>query len=98
MISPRVPPVSECGQAAGSRNRSQDSVEKRADDSFADPALFSASAWAAERVSSGQQMNVRLYDLTGIVGLGVPRECLLDTDVDVVETVGRTPLLVLLYN
>jgi RNase P/RNase MRP subunit p30 len=36
-------------------------------------------------------MNVRLYDLTGIVGLGVPRECLLDTDVDVVQTVGRTP-------
>ena len=36
-------------------------------------------------------MNVRLYDLTGMVGQGVPRECLLDTDVDVVQTVGRTP-------
>jgi hypothetical protein len=39
----------------------------------------------------GNKMNVRLYDLTGMVGLGVPRECLLDTDVDVVLTVGRTP-------
>jgi hypothetical protein len=26
-MRPCVPPLSECGQAAGSRNRSQDSVE-----------------------------------------------------------------------
>ena len=36
-------------------------------------------------------MNARLYDLAGMVGLGGPPECLLDTDVDVVHAVGRTP-------
>jgi hypothetical protein len=35
--------------------------------------------------------NVRLYDLTGMVDHGGPLECLLNTDVDVVQTVGRTP-------
>jgi hypothetical protein len=39
----------------------------------------------------GTKLNVRLYDLTGMVGQGGPLECLLNTDVSVVQTVGRTP-------
>jgi hypothetical protein len=46
---------------------------------------ISASVWAAERVSLGQQMNARLYDFNLHGGPGGSRECLLDTDVDVVQ-------------
>ncbi len=35
-------------------------------------------------------MNVLLFGATGMVGQGVLRECLLDPDVQLVETVGRT--------
>jgi uncharacterized protein YbjT (DUF2867 family) len=35
-------------------------------------------------------MNVLLFGATGMVGQGVLRECLLDADVQVVQTVGRT--------
>jgi hypothetical protein len=35
-------------------------------------------------------MNVLLFGATGMVGQGVLRECLLDPDVQVVQTVGRT--------
>jgi uncharacterized protein YbjT (DUF2867 family) len=37
-------------------------------------------------------MNVLLFGATGMVGQGVLRECLLDPDVPLVQTVGRTPL------
>jgi len=36
-------------------------------------------------------MNVLLFGATGMVGQGALRECLLDPDVGLVETVGRTP-------
>lgn len=36
-------------------------------------------------------MKVLLFGATGMVGQGVLRECLLDPDVDLVQTVGRTP-------
>jgi uncharacterized protein YbjT (DUF2867 family) len=36
-------------------------------------------------------MNVLLFGATGMVGQGVLRECLLDPDVQLVRTVGRTP-------
>src|SRR4029077_14298464 len=36
-------------------------------------------------------MNVLIFGATGMVGQGVLRECLLDPDVQVVQTVGRTP-------
>jgi uncharacterized protein YbjT (DUF2867 family) len=36
-------------------------------------------------------MNVLLFGATGMVGQGVLRECLLDTDVQRVVTIGRTP-------
>jgi uncharacterized protein YbjT (DUF2867 family) len=36
-------------------------------------------------------MNVLLFGATGMVGQGVLRECLLDPDVQVVRSVGRTP-------
>jgi putative NADH-flavin reductase len=35
-------------------------------------------------------MNVLLFCATGMVGQGVLRECLLDPDVQVIQTVGRT--------
>jgi dihydrodipicolinate reductase len=35
-------------------------------------------------------MNVLLFGATGMVGQGVLRECLLDPDVKLVQTVGRT--------
>jgi uncharacterized protein YbjT (DUF2867 family) len=35
-------------------------------------------------------MNVLLFGATGMVGQGVLRECLLDPDVRLVQTVGRT--------
>ena len=35
-------------------------------------------------------MNVLLFGATGMVGQGVLRECLLDPDVQSVETIGRT--------
>ena len=35
-------------------------------------------------------MNILLFGATGMVGQGVLRECLLDSDVQLVETVGRT--------
>ena len=35
-------------------------------------------------------MNILLFGATGMVGQGVLRECLLDADVQLVETVGRT--------
>jgi uncharacterized protein YbjT (DUF2867 family) len=35
-------------------------------------------------------MNILLFGASGMVGQGVLRECLLDPDVDVVQTVGRT--------
>jgi len=35
-------------------------------------------------------MNVLLFGATGMVGQGVLRECLLDADVRLVQTVGRT--------
>jgi uncharacterized protein YbjT (DUF2867 family) len=37
-------------------------------------------------------MNVLLVGATGMVGQGVLRECLLDPDVQLIQTVGRTPL------
>ena len=37
-------------------------------------------------------MNVLLFGATGMVGQGVLRECLLDPDVQLVQTVGRTSL------
>jgi len=36
-------------------------------------------------------MRVLLFGATGMVGQGVLRECLLDPDVELVQTVGRTP-------
>jgi uncharacterized protein YbjT (DUF2867 family) len=36
-------------------------------------------------------MNVLLFGATGMVGQGVLRECLLDPDVQLVQTIGRTP-------
>jgi uncharacterized protein YbjT (DUF2867 family) len=36
-------------------------------------------------------MNVLIFGATGMVGQGVLRECLLDPDVQIVQTVGRTP-------
>ena len=36
-------------------------------------------------------MNVLIFGATGMVGQGVLRECLLDTNVQLVQTVGRTP-------
>src|ERR1700727_354820 len=36
-------------------------------------------------------MKVLLFGATGMVGQGVLRECLLDPDVQLVQTVGRTP-------
>jgi uncharacterized protein YbjT (DUF2867 family) len=36
-------------------------------------------------------MNVLLFGATGMVGQGVLRECLLDPDVERVQTVGRSP-------
>jgi len=36
-------------------------------------------------------MNILLFGATGMVGQGVLRECLLATDVQVVQTVGRSP-------
>jgi uncharacterized protein YbjT (DUF2867 family) len=36
-------------------------------------------------------MNVLLFGATGMVGQGILRECLLDPDVGLVETIGRTP-------
>ncbi len=36
-------------------------------------------------------MNVLIFGATGMVGQGVLRECLLGPDVQVVQTVGRTP-------
>lgn len=36
-------------------------------------------------------MNVLLFGATGMVGQGVLRECLLDSDVKLVQTVGRSP-------
>ncbi|HVX67285.1 MAG TPA: hypothetical protein VHA11_11815 [Bryobacteraceae bacterium] len=36
-------------------------------------------------------MNVLLFGATGMVGQGVLRECLLDPDVRLVKTIGRTP-------
>jgi uncharacterized protein YbjT (DUF2867 family) len=44
---------------------------------------------AAEK-GNGQTMNVLLFGATGMVGQGVLRECLLDPNVHLVETVGRT--------
>lgn len=35
-------------------------------------------------------MNILLFGATGMVGQGVLRECLLDADVQLVQTVGRT--------
>jgi dihydrodipicolinate reductase len=35
-------------------------------------------------------MNVLLFGATGMVGQGVLRECLLDPDVQLVQTLGRT--------
>ena len=35
-------------------------------------------------------MNILLYGATGMVGQGVLRECLLDPDIQIVQTVGRT--------
>ena len=35
-------------------------------------------------------MNVLLFGATGMVGQGVLRECLLDPDVQSMETIGRT--------
>ncbi len=35
-------------------------------------------------------MNVILFGATGMVGQGVLRECLLDPDVESVQTIGRT--------
>jgi hypothetical protein len=48
MMRPCVPPVSESGQAVGSRNRSQDSVEKRLMIHFLIPHYFSIGfgGWA----------------------------------------------------
>jgi len=36
-------------------------------------------------------MNVLIFGATGMVGRGVLRECLLDPDVQILQTVGRTP-------
>jgi len=36
-------------------------------------------------------MNVLLFGATGMVGQGVLRECLLDPDVQLIQTIGRTP-------
>jgi hypothetical protein len=36
-------------------------------------------------------MNILIFGATGMVGQGVLRECLLDTDVDRVLTLGRAP-------
>ena len=36
-------------------------------------------------------MKVLIFGATGMVGQGVLRECLLDPDVELVVTVGRTP-------
>jgi uncharacterized protein YbjT (DUF2867 family) len=36
-------------------------------------------------------MNVLLFGATGMVGQGVLRECLLDPEVALVQTIGRTP-------
>jgi uncharacterized protein YbjT (DUF2867 family) len=36
-------------------------------------------------------MNLLIFGATGMVGQGVLRECLLDPDVQIVQTVGRTP-------
>jgi hypothetical protein len=35
-------------------------------------------------------MRVLIFGATGMAGQGVPRECLLASDVDVVVTIGRT--------
>jgi uncharacterized protein YbjT (DUF2867 family) len=39
---------------------------------------------------NGQSMNVLLFGATGMVGQGVLRECLLDPNVQLVQSVGRT--------
>lgn len=36
-------------------------------------------------------MNILLFGATGMVGQGVLRECFLDPDVQLVQTVGRAP-------
>src|SRR5580658_5433211 len=36
-------------------------------------------------------MNVLIFGATGMVGQGVLRECLLDQDVQLVQTIGRSP-------
>src|SRR3984893_13774903 len=41
---------------------------------------------------NGQAMNVLLFGATGMVGQGVLRECILDPNVQLVQTVGRTPI------
>jgi uncharacterized protein YbjT (DUF2867 family) len=40
---------------------------------------------------NGRAMNILLFGATGMVGQGVFRECLLDPNVHLVQTVGRTP-------
>src|SRR5258707_13504026 len=79
------------GRPVGSGRRCHDSVEKRLMIHLLVPHNFSISLGGRACFIISNKSNLRLYDLTGLVGLGVPRECLLDTDVDVVQTVGRTP-------
>jgi uncharacterized protein YbjT (DUF2867 family) len=51
------------------------------------PALVGLAEDAAPAV--GNTMNILIFGATGMVGLGVLRECLLDPDVERVVTVGR---------
>jgi len=46
---------------------------------------------ASTRGRQAIDMKILIFGATGMVGQGVLRECLLDPDIDAIQTVGRTP-------